>query len=1064
MVLADPLAGSPVATAIADASARPGPDAAIYVWGVNASGQLGLGDTADRWEPTVLEALKGKRVIDIAAGSEHSLASTCLSYVYGWGATWTLQLGHHQHTAAQLQPALIAESFDCWVTKVTAGGHHSLFQTLPDDTAVLRGNTGGEGMRLGEEYAMAAITPLLLAASESQQALELARQRHASAAHTPGSKTQAAPSNPPQHGQGAAGAAASTLAGHSAGGAAHAAAAESVTATGTLAASTAVVAAADGMAAIGTGWGGATRCVSAGYGWCAAVCSPSSLDLAVLQALARGEAENVVRMRLLLRAALLPLKRKITVEETLDMVSTAALAKLVDCFSAVWQSCCDIVGALHHAVEHHQPGAIRLARLLENHTSLTVLRQYSVALSNAVALGLTRDATVRRSLYNSLRETGSVGVDTARFRRPATVTSDGNSTDPSDAGAGSASASASTGRDRGAAVNAGSTGSTGNSNANGSSQVLLGASEQDLVEWLLSQPMEQMQLYVDLLGRLSAVLTRTQPEEARALARLGRRWNRLLAAVTQGMATAGETAAFWQLHSALRKSYAIPQRRLVTHSKEVPLSLKGVMASGTWVILFNDALLLASVFSSRLYALSTLWLSAEAPDGRGREGVLRLRFPEDTVTLHTATLRAHTHWLHLLQQTLARLFVRGEHGISTYSMHGLDYRGLLVDDSEESSNGNGSGSSTTGRSSDTLTGSDLARSNLNVRLAPFRYKAHPLYKECTYTGVWRNAAPHGDGSLVCADGRRFMGEFRHGRCHGFATMQAPRELDGIQMATGAWREGKLHGYATVLYHNGDKYVGEWRDGKRHGYGLCTYANGSVYHGEWAGDLCHGYGVVNSSDALWRYLGLWDHGQRQGTGVMVREGVYYEGTFFAGHMHGRGMLVTPTGETRAVGEFGHDGVLQGRGTVWLPDRLVLHGYLTGAWGRGSGVRVNGTLYKLPSAAASPAELTTLDDVTLRLRDADIFSPHTAWATDDDGDRASSQGHSGHVGAVGAGSGQRAFGSGPGSYTGADSAASSGGFSSRGLGEDGHASRGWQDTDVQVKWSGIFARCQAEVSAQ
>ena len=49
---------------------------AVYSWGRNDKGQLGLGDTKDRKCPTLVEALSGYRVVKIATGKNHSLFLT----------------------------------------------------------------------------------------------------------------------------------------------------------------------------------------------------------------------------------------------------------------------------------------------------------------------------------------------------------------------------------------------------------------------------------------------------------------------------------------------------------------------------------------------------------------------------------------------------------------------------------------------------------------------------------------------------------------------------------------------------------------------------------------------------------------------------------------------------------------------------------------------------------------------------------------------------------------------------------------------------------------------------
>jgi alpha-tubulin suppressor-like RCC1 family protein len=49
---------------------------AVYAWGRNEKGQLGLGDTKDRKCPTLVNALSGYRIVKAATGRNHSLFLT----------------------------------------------------------------------------------------------------------------------------------------------------------------------------------------------------------------------------------------------------------------------------------------------------------------------------------------------------------------------------------------------------------------------------------------------------------------------------------------------------------------------------------------------------------------------------------------------------------------------------------------------------------------------------------------------------------------------------------------------------------------------------------------------------------------------------------------------------------------------------------------------------------------------------------------------------------------------------------------------------------------------------
>ena len=58
---------------------------------------------------------------------------------------------------------------------------------------------------------------------------------------------------------------------------------------------------------------------------------------------------------------------------------------------------------------------------------------------------------------------------------------------------------------------------------------------------------------------------------------------------------------------------------------------------------------------------------------------------------------------------------------------------------------------------------------------------------------------------------------------------------GVLIYEGQWKLNQIHGMGTYIWNENKKYVGEFRNGKKHGFGK-FYLNGElVYEGTWKFD-------------------------------------------------------------------------------------------------------------------------------------------------------------------------------------------------------------------------------------
>ena len=66
---------------------------AVFGWGKNVFGQLGVSDSGDRWYPTLVKALRLQKVKSIACGEDHTVVLTSEGGVFTFGHGQFGQLG-----------------------------------------------------------------------------------------------------------------------------------------------------------------------------------------------------------------------------------------------------------------------------------------------------------------------------------------------------------------------------------------------------------------------------------------------------------------------------------------------------------------------------------------------------------------------------------------------------------------------------------------------------------------------------------------------------------------------------------------------------------------------------------------------------------------------------------------------------------------------------------------------------------------------------------------------------------------------------------------------------------
>uniref|UniRef100_A0A3Q1ILM1 HECT domain-containing protein n=1 Tax=Anabas testudineus TaxID=64144 RepID=A0A3Q1ILM1_ANATE len=121
------LAGIPLAqiTAGGDHSFALSLSGAVFGWGKNRAGQLGLNDKQDRPVPCHIKFLRSQKVVYISCGDEHTAALTKDGGLFTFGDGSWGQLGHGS-TNNELLPRRVLELMGTEVSQIACGRHHTL--------------------------------------------------------------------------------------------------------------------------------------------------------------------------------------------------------------------------------------------------------------------------------------------------------------------------------------------------------------------------------------------------------------------------------------------------------------------------------------------------------------------------------------------------------------------------------------------------------------------------------------------------------------------------------------------------------------------------------------------------------------------------------------------------------------------------------------------------------------------------------------------------------------------------------------------------------------------------
>ncbi|MBN3299656.1 HERC2 ligase, partial [Amia calva] len=119
-------------------------DGKVFSWGEGDDGKLGHFSRMNCDKPRLIEALKTKRIRDIACGSSHSAAITSSGELYTWGLGEYGRLGHGDNTT-QLRPKMVKVLIGHRVIQVACGSRDAQTLALTDEGLVFSWGDGDFG-------------------------------------------------------------------------------------------------------------------------------------------------------------------------------------------------------------------------------------------------------------------------------------------------------------------------------------------------------------------------------------------------------------------------------------------------------------------------------------------------------------------------------------------------------------------------------------------------------------------------------------------------------------------------------------------------------------------------------------------------------------------------------------------------------------------------------------------------------------------------------------------------------------------------------------------------------
>lgn len=281
----------------------------------------------------------------------------------------------------------------------------------------------------------------------------------------------------------------------------------------------------------------------------------------------------------------------------------------------------------------------------------------------------------------------------------------------------------------------------------------------------------------------------------------------------------------------------------------------------------------------------------------------------------------------------------------------------------------------------------------------------------SYTGIWKNRQPNGEGKITFPDGSTLESKFLAGQPVGPMVV---RQADGTVRYKGTDKKG------TLVWPDGSRYEGEVADLQPHGNGILYSPDGTIKTGEFKAGKLYGRGEIRTGDpdntilkgifvdgrpdgdltgsnrhgTTWQYkivdgkktgfgferfrngmgyVGEHADNAKNGFGTIVfHDGDRYIGEFSDGKQHGWGAYISAAGDFQYIGRF-KDNEFDGEAILWVDGELVFEGIVSPVAPRFRDYPLSETAKRFIYGQSANNQFRSACETTLLTNDASTISP-------------------------------------------------------------------------------------------